>query len=129
MTRPDVALRNNFQSNKRGGSFSERWLLQQIFKAIGPAPLRFLFKNGEEMSPPGVSPVATVVIRDRRTLAGLIVDPEIAFGDAYAEGRIEVEGDLAKALEAVYESWPSGRANTSWYQRLTSKWMDRSQAN
>jgi cyclopropane-fatty-acyl-phospholipid synthase len=129
MTRPDVALRNNFDSNKRGGNFSERWLLQQIFKAIGPAPLRLSFKNGEEMSPPGVSPVATVVIRDRRTLAGLIVDPEMAFGDAYADGRIEVEGDLAKALQAVYESWPSGRANTSWYQRLTSNWMDRSQAN
>jgi cyclopropane-fatty-acyl-phospholipid synthase len=129
MTRPDVALRNNFDSNKRGGPFSERWLLQQIFKAIGPAPLRLLFKNGEEMSPPGVSPVATVVIRDRRTLAGLIVDPEIAFGDAYADGRIEVEGDLAKALQAVYESWPSGRADTSWYQRVTSNWMDRSQAN
>jgi len=128
MSHPDVALRNNIHS-KRGFPFADRWLLQQIFKAIGPAPLRLSFKNGEEISPPGVSPVATVVIHDRRTLARLIIDPEIAFGEAYADGRIEVEGDLAGALEAVYKSWPSGRADTSSYQRLTSNWMDWRQAN
>jgi cyclopropane-fatty-acyl-phospholipid synthase len=128
MDRSDLALRNNIGS-KRGFPIVERWLLQQIFKAIGPAPLRLAFKDGEEVSPPGVSPVATVVISDRRTLARLVVDPEIAFGEAYAEGRIDVQGDLAGALEAVYESWPSGRAETSWYQRLTSNWMERRQAN
>ncbi len=69
------------------------------------------------------------MIGDRRTLARLIIDPEITFGDAYAEGRIDVEGDLTEALQAVYDSWPGGRAATSWYQRLTSKWMDWRQAN
>ncbi|MBI2689807.1 MAG: class I SAM-dependent methyltransferase [Acidobacteria bacterium] len=129
MSQPDLALRNNIPFN-RGFPFVEKWLLQQIFKAIGPAPLRFLFKgNGAELSPPGVSPLATVTIQDRRTLAGLILDPEIAFGDAYADGRIEVDGDLAGALQAVYESWPNGRADRSWYQRLTSGWMGWCQAN
>ena len=59
----------------------------------------------------------------------MAIDPEVAFGEAYSEGRIEVHGDLVKALEAVYESWPAGRANRSWYQRLTSTWMARRQAN
>jgi len=128
MSQPDFALRNNIRF-KGGTPLVERWLLQQIFKAIGPAPLRFAFQDGEEMVPAGVAPVATVVIRDRRTLARMIVDPEIAFGEAFAGGRIEVEGDLARALEAVYESWPSGRANTSWYQRVTSSLMGWRQAN
>jgi len=128
MSQPDFALRNNIRF-KGGTPLVERWLLQQIFKAIGPAPLRFAFQDGEEMVPPGVAPVATVVIRDRRTLARMIVDPEIGFGEAFAGGRIEVEGDLARALEAVYESWPSGRANTSWYQRVTSNLMGWRQAN
>jgi cyclopropane-fatty-acyl-phospholipid synthase len=128
MSHPDVALRNNIHS-KRGFAFADRWLLQQIFKEIGPAPLRLSFKDGEEMSPPGVSSVATIVIRDRRTLAGLMIDPEIAFGEAYADGGIEVVGDLVGALEAVYQAWPSGRADRSLYQRLTSNWMDRRQAN
>jgi cyclopropane-fatty-acyl-phospholipid synthase len=88
-----------------------------------------MFKDGEEMIPPGVSPLATVVVRDIRTLARMVVDPEVAFGEAYADGRIEVEGDLVEALEAVYESWRSGRVHKSWYERLTSGWMDRWQAN
>jgi len=104
-------------------------LLRQIFKAIGPAPLRLAFQGGEEMAPPNVSPCATVVIRDRRTLAGLMIDPEMAFGDAYAAGRVEVEGDLAAAMEAVYDSWPRGRTGTSWYHNLASRWLDQRQAN
>jgi cyclopropane-fatty-acyl-phospholipid synthase len=128
MSDSDVALRDVIHP-KGGSPPAGRWLMQQIFKAIGPAPLRFLFKDGQEMCPPSVSPVATIVVRDRRTLAQLIVDPEIAFGDAFADGRIEVEGDLVRALVAVYESWPSGRAETSWYRHLTSNWMDRQQAN
>jgi cyclopropane-fatty-acyl-phospholipid synthase len=88
-----------------------------------------MFKDGEQMSPPEVSPVATIVIQDLPTLARMMVDPEIAFGDAYADGRVEVHGDLVRALVEVYKSWPAGRANRSWYQRLTSKWMARRQAN
>ena len=107
----------------------ERWFLQEIFGAIGPAPIRFVLRGREEMSPPGLSPLATVVVNDRRTLAQLIVDPEMAFGEAYAEGRVDVQGDLVAALEAVYYSWYSGRADSSWYQLLTSKLMARYQAN
>jgi cyclopropane-fatty-acyl-phospholipid synthase len=59
----------------------------------------------------------------------MMVDPEIAFGDAYADGRVDVQGDLLAALEAVYRSWPTGRANRSWYQRLTSRVMALRQAN
>ena len=128
MSHSNVALRNNIRP--RGGfPVFERWLLRQIFKAIGPAPIRLRFKNGEEMSLPGAAPLATIEMRDLPTLAQMMIDPEVAFGEAYCDGRIEVHGDLVKALEAVYESWPNGRANTSWYQRLTSKWMARRQEN
>lgn len=128
MSHSNVALRNNIRP-KRGFPLLEKWLLRQIFKAIGAAPIRLAFKQGEEMSPPGVAPLATVEMRDLPTLARMMIDPEVAFGEAYAEGRIEVYGDLVKALEAVYETWPTGRANRSWYQRLTSKWLARRQAN
>ncbi len=127
---PDVALKNkNSIQLERGLRMIERWFLQQIFKAIGPAPVRLVLKGGGEMSPLGVSPAATVVIRDRRTLAKLIIDPEMAFGEAYANGRIQVEGDLAGAIEAVYESWPKGREDGNKYQWLMSKWMNWLQDN
>jgi len=130
---PNAAFRN--QSHfKHGYPAMERWLLQQAFKAIGPAPIRLALQRvaesvSEQMSPPGSRPAATILIHDLATLAGLMIDPEIAFGEAYADGRIEVQGDLAGALAAVYQSWPSGRANRGWYQQLTSKWTDLRQAN
>lgn len=73
--------------------------------------------------------MASVIIRDRWTLLWLAADPEVAFGEAYAANRIDVEGDLPAALQAVYEAFPVGRADRGWYQRLASKWMNWAQDN
>jgi len=104
----------------------DHWLAGKILDAVGRAPIRIVVGSEEGVAPPGVSPVATVVIGDRRTLFDLFIDPEIGFGDAYADGRIRVEGDLVRLLEAVDETWPADR---SWYARWTSKTMDFWQAN
>jgi cyclopropane-fatty-acyl-phospholipid synthase len=56
----------------------------------------------------------------------MVVNPEVAFGDAYSEGKIEMEGDLVRALEFVNASSPRVR---NWYWRLLSKWLDWAQAN
>jgi cyclopropane-fatty-acyl-phospholipid synthase len=108
---------------------TERWLEERVLRTVGRAPIRIVVKNGAGFTAPGAVPVATVTIRDRRTLAELCIDPEVGFGDAYADGRIQVEGDLVEFLEAVYESWPNAPAARSWYARLTSKGMDLWQAN
>lgn len=128
MSHPDLALKNPTGFKPKLPQF-ERWFLRQIFKSIGPAPIRLVLKDGVEMSPPEVRPLATVFVRDLRTLVGLALDPEIAFGEAYADGRIQVEGDLADAMTAVYETWPSGGADRGWYQWLTSRWMAWRQAD
>jgi cyclopropane-fatty-acyl-phospholipid synthase len=36
-----------------------------------------------------------------------VLDPELRFGDAYAAGRIEVQGDLVGFIEETYRAWPS----------------------
>ena len=125
---PNAVLRNNFHLRRPFSSF-ERWLLQRVFKVIGPVPIRLVLRDGEGVSPPGTSPLATVWIRDRRTLARLIFDPEMAFGEAYSEGRVRVEGDLVRLLEAVYEGWAKANAGSGWYHRLTSQCMRVWQAN
>src|SRR6266849_5289724 len=109
-------------------SMDER-LLEAILKAIGAAPVRLVFKNGNGISPPGVSPAATVMIPDRRTLLRLVLDPEVGLGDAYADGRIYIDGDLVRVLEAVYEAAATAPAYGSLYSRLASKWMDFRQSN
>ncbi len=128
MGSPDVTLGNNVQIEGDTPRL-ERWMLRQIFKAIGPAPVRIAVEGGASMSLPGVAPLANIIIRDRWTLFRLAADPEVAFGEAYAANRIEVEGDLAGALQAVYQSFPSGRADRGWYQRAASKWMNWAQDN
>jgi cyclopropane-fatty-acyl-phospholipid synthase len=48
-----------------------------------------------------------MVVHDRRTLLGLIVNPHLHFGEAYMRGSLEVRGALELLLEAV------GRLSTS----------------
>ncbi len=106
----------------------EKWLLQRIYRTVGRPPIRLVLGDGEEISPSDTVPVASAIIRDRATLAKLVLNPEIGFGDAYAEGHIEVEGDLVALLEAVNQSMPRSHLH-SWYSRLVSRWLERTQAN
>jgi cyclopropane-fatty-acyl-phospholipid synthase len=81
-------------------------LLRRLAARVGPAPLRYAL--GRSTLAPSAEPVATLRFRDRRALLGLLVDPDVHFGDAYAEGRIEIEGDLVAALEAAYRALEHG---------------------
>jgi cyclopropane-fatty-acyl-phospholipid synthase len=76
-------------------------LLRRLATRLGAAALRYTLGR-TSVSPP--APVATLRFRDRRALVGLLLDPEVHFGDAYACGRIEIEGDLVAALEAAYRA-------------------------
>jgi cyclopropane-fatty-acyl-phospholipid synthase len=127
MSHSDVAARN--LQSKRGLAFPDRWIARQIVKAVGSVPVRLVVEDGVDLTPPGISPIATVVFKDRATLARLAFDPEIAFGEAYANGRIEVQGDLEKVLEEVNKHWPERGHDGRWYQRLMSKWMSWRQDN
>jgi cyclopropane-fatty-acyl-phospholipid synthase len=83
---------------------------------VGPAAVRFAL--GEVSASAGLDPVvATIRFRDRATLLGLVQDPVSRFGDAYSDGRIEVEGDLIAALESVYRALEA-RTKPSFLRRL-----------
>ncbi len=87
----------------RGTEGLDGWLLGRLARRMSPAPLRFALR-GTTVASADRPPVATLRFRDRRAVLGLIRSPEIHFGDAFAEGRIEVEGDLVAALEAAYRA-------------------------
>jgi len=109
--------------------WTDQWLLSQVQKGIGVAPVRLAVKGGPSVARAGVAPVATVVIQDSKTLRKLVQDPEVNFGDAYTDGRVEVEGDLVRFLEVVYEAMESSAASGRWYSRLASQWLDFWQDN
>jgi cyclopropane-fatty-acyl-phospholipid synthase len=83
---------------------------------VGPAAVRFSMGAASARAGAG-PPVATIRFRDRRTLLSQALDPVGRFGDAYAEGRIQVEGDLVAALESVYRALES-KPGPSLVQRL-----------
>src|SRR2546427_6400545 len=106
----------------------ERWMLRKIFSAIGSAPIRLTFGDSLGISPPGTTPVATIAIRDAKTLLRLLLDAEIGLGDGFADGGIEVQGDLVSAAEAVYRAWPAIGGGGSG-SKLWSRCMEDFRAN
>ena len=111
-----------------GSSWFERWLLRKILITIGRPPVRLVLPGGESVCPEGGSPVATITIRNHSALFRLILNPQVGFGDGYADGDIGVEGDLVGALEAVYRSWPA-RSADGWFRRLLCRWKEHFEAN
>ncbi len=106
----------------------KKLILQKIYTAIGRPPIRLAFGRGPEVVPANTEPVASVMISDWSTLVGLLLDPEIGFGDGYTEGRIDVEGDLVTLLEAVLRTMKTHYA-MGWKPALMSRWLERIQAN
>jgi cyclopropane-fatty-acyl-phospholipid synthase len=102
-TRPASPFR--WASTKRFDGFDAR-LLRAVANRVGPAAVRFSLGSASVRASADPT-LATIRFRDRRTLLALALDPVDRFGDAFAEGRIEVEGDLVAALESVYRALES----------------------
>ena len=107
-------------------SWMDRHLLQALRSLVGPIPVALVLRDVENRPDRDDGIVGTVRIPDRSTLLSMVVNPEVAFGDAYSSGRIEMDGDLVRALEHVNASSPGIR--NGWW-RLFSKWLDWAQAN
>ncbi len=99
-------------------SFEAR-LLRRLLSQLGNPPIEFNLRwSGERVVPIGISPTEHVRIADRRTLFGLLVDPQVRFGDAYSTGQIEVEGDLVKFVSTLFKVFDALDPGTSIVNRL-----------
>ena len=100
------------RSSTRAASRLDRWVLGRMRQRLQGIPLRVSLWDGTSLNLADTAEAAEVVIKDRRTLLALVRDPAVAFGDAYAGGRLEVRGDLVRLLEVIYEHWqetPAGQ--------------------
>jgi len=94
-----------------------RAVVRALLAALPGAPVAIVLPDGEEVGN-GVRPIARVRVADLRTLLGLLGPAsDLHFGDAYADGRIEVEGDFLGLLESVFAAPSDG-----WLARLGSHW-------
>jgi cyclopropane-fatty-acyl-phospholipid synthase len=103
-------------------------LLGKLLRFIGNPPLEFALLSGECVRGPGSDPVARVVFQDRRTLLGVLADPYLRFGDAYCQGRIDIQGDLVRLLELVYESTATAPGAGTVKSRVV-EWLRRPNSN
>jgi len=90
----------------RSGARVEKWLLRRILAAVGNPPLVFVLWNGDEVvAEPALSESAVRLhIHDRGTLWKILLDPFFQFPEAYANGKLDIDGDLERTMCLVARS-------------------------
>lgn len=96
----------------------DRWALARLRQKIAGAPVVVRLWNGLSVDLGDGPPVASVLIADRRTLLGLILRPELEFGEAYTDARIEVQGDLTQLFDATNRAVAAHPKPRVWRTRL-----------
>ena len=92
-------------TSRRKVTNADRWLVRQLYTLLDDPSLQLRLWNGEEFSASDDGElVARVIVRERKALYRLLGNPNLHFGDLYSAGTIDVEGDLAAALEIAYRA-------------------------
>ena len=78
-----------------------RWLAAILQRKIAPAAVRLELADGSSTYAGPDRPVGALVVRDARTVLGLLVSPHLHFGEAYMAGRLDVRGGLEPVAEAL----------------------------
>jgi cyclopropane-fatty-acyl-phospholipid synthase len=71
---------------------------QRLHDALGARPLRIELPHGTGIGAARNTAVATLRFRDLRGLLELALDPDVALGELYAGGRVEIDGSLVELL-------------------------------
>ena len=101
------------------GRSIDSWLLTRLRAVLGDPPVEFAVKERALVGPAAEPAVARVTFANRRTLMPILADPPLRFGDAYSEGSVAIDGDLASLLETVYRSGLAAAKSGSLLRRAT----------
>ena len=116
--------------NGGGSSTLDRWLARRILAGSGHPPVVLELWDGTRIEPPSCvpDPVARIEIRDRRCLYRLLVNTDVAFGDAVSADCVRIHGDLVTFLETLYRSTDAAIPPDSWRHRFQA-WINRPRRN
>lgn len=135
MNLDDAKLLKSLERRSEGRGPDERSrslegrLVRYLLRSLGDPPLQFTLWNGESITPGTDRVLGSLRIADRASLFKLLINPNLYFGDAYSDGSIEVEGDLARLLEAVYVHRRKPLSSFSRWLTLAAKWMSHGRPN
>lgn len=114
------------ESNLTAGMPS-RWLARKLYELAGEPQVRIRLWDATDIG--AESPVATLVIHDRATLARIVVHPDLYFGEAYMRGDADVDGNLIEFLEAVSAARAKVRTGNRTIDRLAYGVLSRARSN
>ncbi|MGO1657251.1 MAG: class I SAM-dependent methyltransferase [Marinobacter sp.] len=100
----------------------ERWLVAKLVRMAGSPPVRFRLWNGEVIEPQVLPARFTVYLKDPKALYTLVSNPNLAFGDLYSSGRLDVEGELPDLMETLYRT--IHQARQKWPRWLEALWRN-----
>src|SRR5262245_3824228 len=72
----------------------DRWLAARIQRIIDPARVRLELWDGSSPYQADTRSIGDLIVRDRRALIGLTVNPDLYFGESYMMGHLDVRGAL-----------------------------------
>jgi cyclopropane-fatty-acyl-phospholipid synthase len=95
----------------------DRWLAARIQAIVDPAHIRVELWDRSSPYAGAEPPIGDLIVNDRATLIGLIVNPDLFFGEAFMAGRLDVRGPLPAITAALTRLSP---LEPTWFARLTA---------
>jgi cyclopropane-fatty-acyl-phospholipid synthase len=99
-----------------------RYLMGKLLNMVGKPPLAAALWDGKQIWTSEELPLATVVVHNAATLRRIALNPFFQFAEAYANGQVDIIGDLVETLAAVNRSIHSS-AQASFLYKLVSHWL------
>ena len=97
---------------------TDRLLAGRLAAVFAGTPLNFALWDGSEYGENGDDERICVQINDRTALYRFAFNPEVQFGDLYSLGRIDVDGDLVRAVESAYAALDQPPGRWYWLRRI-----------
>ena len=90
----------------------DKTIYKQIFKASFNAPIDVEFWDGEQVSYGEGEPIAKIILHDVIPIKDIMAHASLTFGEAYMDGKIDIQGDLQKLVTTIYQSKDSFMHNS-----------------
>ncbi|HUV22983.1 MAG TPA: cyclopropane-fatty-acyl-phospholipid synthase family protein [Gammaproteobacteria bacterium] len=106
----------------------DRWIARKMMAVVGNPPIVLKLWDGTEVTAAEPYPVARLQYHSRSAMLKTIINPELYFGDIYANGEASIEGDLIRFTEIIFSNL-GGKVEKSWLRNLVLWLQHRRIAN
>jgi len=79
----------------------DRALAAALQRTLLPVGVRLELWDGSSPYTDERAAIGAIAVGDRRALIGLVLNPDLYFGEAYMAGRLRIEGGLEPVIEAI----------------------------